>query len=69
MSTIPWHIPARLLVAGQAHSGLTFLDAVVAFSALAQDERARAELRFEDKRLTGSLSHAAIEGYIKHLPR
>lgn len=53
---------------GQTRSGTTLLEAVRAFAALSDNDREKAELVFDDERLTGSLRHAAIEGYIKHLP-
>lgn len=68
LATIPWDVPATLIGPGQSRSGATFLEAVRAFAVLSDEARAQVELVFDHERLTGSLRHAAIEGYIKHLP-
>lgn len=61
--TVPWHIPAVLLVRNEIQLEDTFERAVRAFEKLAPADREDAEIRFALNRNQGSIDAASIAKY------
>jgi hypothetical protein len=62
LTAISWDVPAELVAPILSRSGAPFFEKARAFAVGSGDDPAHVERIFDNERLAGSQSHAAIEG-------